>query len=589
MNSITLNDETDNLIGNPSKWNEYKAVSDHTDNTNSLPAESFNENLTDNQLKVQWNNINWHKVEEHVNHLQIRITKAVIQGKTNLVNRLSYLLTHSHYAKLLAVRNIIQNKGKRTAGIDGVLWSTPEAKMKAALNLTDKRYKAKPLKRVYIEKTGKKEKRPLGIPTMHDRAMQALYKLALDPYAEITADSRSFGFRKYRSAQQACTVLFQSLSKKYAAQWILEGDIKGCFDNISHTWLLENIPMDKSILKQFLKAGYISQHNLFPTESGTPQGGIISPILANITLDNIEKLLEEKYHQRNGKRNTHTANKYKVNFVRYADDFVVTANTKEIAEEVKELIGNFLNTRGLKLSEEKTQITNIDNGFDFLGWNFRKYERKLFIKPSKKSIQKVTKKINDLIKKGIAWSQQTLIDKLNPIISGWSNYHQGAVSATIFRKIDHLIYETLWTWAKRRHPKKALKWIKDKYWHSVGSRNWVFSTEINQLKLMSDKRIIRTTPIKMDMNPYINKEYWLDYKIKEGSRKLAGMYKKVWEKQKGICPFCKLMIDINTDARERPLHHKDGNHDNHIISNLAYVHIHCHRQYHSLNAKTICL
>jgi RNA-directed DNA polymerase len=396
--SITLNDETDKLIGNPSAWNEYKCISFHNKEitNSSLPVESPSEKLTNMQLKAIWNNIDWHKVEEHVNRLQIRITKAVIQKKRNLVKRLSYLLTHSHFAKLLAVRKIIQNKGKRTAGIDGIQWRTPEDKMKAALSLTDKQYKAKPLKRIYIEKFGKKEKRPLGIPTMYDRAMQALYTLALNPYAEATADSTSFGFRKYRSAQHACATIFNRIGRKCDAQWILEGDIKGCFDNISHEWLLANIPMDKSILKQFLKAGYVSEHNLFQTNSGTPQGSIISPVLSNITLDGIEKILDIKYHSKNNKRNHRIASKYQVNFVKYADDFIVTARTKEIAEEIKNIIGNFLKQRGLELSNEKTQITHINDGFDFLGWNFRKYNGKLLIKPSKKSIQKITREISDV-------------------------------------------------------------------------------------------------------------------------------------------------------------------------------------------------
>ena len=396
--SITLDDETDKLIGNPSAWNEHKCISSHNKEiTNkSLPVESPNEKLTNMQLKDIWNNIEWHKVEKHVNRLQVRITKAVIQKKWNLVKRLSYLLTHSHYAKILAVRKVTQNKGKRTAGIDGIRWRTSEAKMKAALSLIDRQYKAKPLKRIYIEKYGKKEKRPLGIPTMYDRAMQALYTLALNPYAEATADSTSFGFRKYRSAQHACATIFNRISRKCDAQWILEGDIKGCFDNISHEWLLDNIPMDKSILKQFLKAGYVSKHNLFPTNSGTTQGSIISPILSNITLDGIEKILDIKYHSKNNKINRRIASKYQVNFVKYADDFIVTARTKEIVEEVKVLIGNFLKQRGLELSYEKTQITHINDGFDFIGWNFRKYNGKLLIKPSKKSIQKITREISDV-------------------------------------------------------------------------------------------------------------------------------------------------------------------------------------------------
>src|SRR5665811_1544482 len=328
--SITLNDETDKLIGNPSAWNEYKCISFHNKEitNSSLPVESPSEKLTNMQLKAIWNKIDWHKVEEHVNRLQIRITKAVIQKKRNLVKRLSYLLTHSHYAKLLAVRKIIQNKGKRTAGIDGIQWRTPEAKIKAALSLTDKRYKAKPLKRIYIEKYGKKEKRPLGIPTMYDRAMQALYTLALDPYAEATADTKSFGFRKFRSAKHSCAMIFPLLAKTASPQWILKGDIKGCFDNISHEWLLEHVPMDKSILKQFLNAGYVFNHNLFQTVTGTPQGEIISPILANITLDGIEELLNTKYHvSKTGHYCSKIAVKSQIYLVRYCDDFIAVSYT----------------------------------------------------------------------------------------------------------------------------------------------------------------------------------------------------------------------------------------------------------------------
>jgi len=235
------------------------------------------ERLTDNQPKLQWNDIDWKMVEERVNRLQTRITKAVKQGKWYLVKRLQYLLTHSFYAKLLAVRRVTQNKGKRTAGIDGAKWITPNSKMNAVLKLSGGKYKATPLRRVYIPKPGTDKKRPLSIPTMHDRAMQMLYALALQPIAETTADPRSYGFRKNRSAQDVCQYAFVCLSGKNSAQWVLEGDIKGCFDNINHDWLLDNIPMDKSILTQFLKAGFVYNRHLNPTKAGTPQGGELSP------------------------------------------------------------------------------------------------------------------------------------------------------------------------------------------------------------------------------------------------------------------------------------------------------------------------
>ena len=330
---------------------------------NSTTETPVSERLSDSKrLSTQWKTIDWKKAEQEVNRLQVRIVKATQEKKWNTVKRLQYLLTHSFYAKALAVRRVTTNKGKKTAGVDGEIWSTPAMKMRAVMSLTDKGYKAKPLRRVYIEKKAKKKKRPLGIPTMYDRAMQALYALALEPVAETTADTKSFGFRKGRCCQDACEYIFTALSRKVSPEWVLEGDIKGCFDNISHEWLVENIPMDKSILKQFLKAGFIFKGELFPTEDGTPQGGVISPILANMALDGMQKVLSDRFHtNRLGKVDLRFKNAHKVNLVRYADDFVVTAATEEIALEAKELIKDFLKTRGLELSDEKPVVTHIND------------------------------------------------------------------------------------------------------------------------------------------------------------------------------------------------------------------------------------
>jgi len=344
-------------------------------NVNYSTTEHKNsEKLTDFELSKKWDLIDWKKVEQEVNRLQVRIAKASINKKQNEVKRLQYLLTHSFYAKSLAVKKVTTNKGKNTSGIDGKLWSTSATRMKAVLELTDKCYKAKPLKRVYIEKKGKKEKRPLGIPTMYDRAMQALYALALDPVSESTADNKSFGFRKARSCQDACEYIFTALSRNFSPKYILEGDIKGCFDNISHDWLIENIPMDKPILKQFLKAGFIFNHELFATEEGTPQGGVISPIFANMALDGMQLALDKEFNtNKHGELVSYKKLGFKVNLIRYADDFVITAIDEDVARRAKKAIKEFLVTRGLELSENKTKISQIDDGFDFLGWNFRKY------------------------------------------------------------------------------------------------------------------------------------------------------------------------------------------------------------------------
>lgn len=240
--------------------------------------------------KPKWKEINWKQAELYVNRLQVRIVKAVQADKWRLVKRLQKLITNSFYAKVLAVKRVITNKGKNTPGIDGDIWSTDEDKIQAVYNLTTSSYKAKPLKRTYIEKYGKKEKRPLGIPTMTDRAMQGLQLLALAPIAETTADKVSFGFRQNRCAQDAMEYMFKLLSRKTSPEWILEGDIKGCFDNISHDWMLENIPSDKRIMRQFLRCGYVENKRLFPTTEGSPQGGLISPTYANMTLDGLERL-----------------------------------------------------------------------------------------------------------------------------------------------------------------------------------------------------------------------------------------------------------------------------------------------------------
>jgi RNA-directed DNA polymerase len=220
--------------------------------------------------------------------------------------------------------------------------------------------------------------------------------------------------------------------------------------------------------------------------------------------------------------------------VRYADDFIVTAKTEEIAKEVKELIKEFLKDRGLELADEKTLITHIDDGFDFLGWNFRKYEGKLLVKPSEKSIKKFTEEISAKIERGKAWTQEALIDNLNPIVTGWTNYHRSTVASKIFNKLDSRIWNMLWHWAKRRHPEKSKYWIADRYWHSAGNRNWVFSTDKNELKLLSDTKIVRHTQLRSDMNPYLDRDYFVLRKLKLGVKKINSLAKRVWDKAKNV-------------------------------------------------------
>lgn len=544
---------------------------------NSMTEYKTSERLPDTaMLAQQWKSIDWKQAEAEVNRLQARIAKAVQEKKHNTVKRLQYLLTHSYYAKALAVRKVTTNRGKNTSGIDKELWSTPASKMKAVLSLTDKGYKAKPLRRVYIDKKGKKAKRPLGIPTMYDRALQALYALALDPASEVMADTKSFGFRKGRCAQDACEYIFTALSRSYSPTWILEGDIKGCFDHISHNWLIQNIPMDKSVLKQFLKAGFVFENELFPTEDGTPQGGIISPILANMALDGMQKVLADRFHtNRLGNVDIRFKNAHKVNLVRYADDFIVTAATKEIAEEAKEIIRNFLRTRGLELSEEKTCITHINDGFDMLGWTFRKFDGKLIVKPSKKSIKSLVDNLSEtILKRGKAWKQEVLIEKLNQQIRGWTNYHQSVSASKAFAHIDYVLYELLWRWAKRRHPHKGQWWVSTKYWHQKGNRSWTFSTEDKELLRVDHIPIIRHTKVRMDANPYFDTQYFIDRKFEHGMKRLSGRFKHVWKNQKGCCYHCGMPMEIS-DEREIFFKVPKSSGGKDEVPNMAYVHKHC--------------
>ena len=469
----------------------------------------------ENTLADQWESIDWAQVEKEVNRLQTRIAKATVKDDKNKVKRLQYLLTHSFYAKAYSVKKVTSNKGKNTSGIDKKLWSTSSSKMKAVFALTDRRYRAKPLRRVFIEKKGKNKKRPLGIPVMYDRAMQTLYALALEPIAETTGDHISFGFRKGRSAKDACEQIFNVLARECSPTWILEGDIKGCFDNINHDWLRENIPMDKRIMKQFLKSGFIYEGNLFPTNSGSPQGGAISSIYANMTLDGLEKLIQDKYH-RNSKGNieNHYRAKSKVNLIRYADDFIITAKTKEIAEELRNIVSQFLETRGLTLSEEKTLITHIDKGFDFLGWTFRKFKGKLIVKPSKSSIKTLIRKFSTIIlKQGKATSQSELIRRLNQIIRGWANYHRHVVASQAFSHINNALYLLLQQWAKHRHPNKNSWWRLNKYWHEKNGKPWLFMSGEYSLINLRRINITRHPKLQISKNPFIHEAYFLKRKM----------------------------------------------------------------------------
>jgi RNA-directed DNA polymerase len=542
-----------------------------------------------------WHQINWDRVNQNVRRLQARIVQATRAGRWGKVKALQRLLTHSFSGKALAVRRVTENEGKRTPGVDQETWDTPERKAAAIDALRRRGYHPQPARRVYIPKsTGKL--RPLGILTMHDRAMQALYLLALDPVAETTADPNSYGFRKERSTADAIETCFKLLSKGDRAAWILEGDLKSCFDRISHSWLLAHIPLDRVLLRKWLKAGFMEQGVFNPTEEGTPQGGPASPVLANMTLDGLERTLEKHFP-----KTTRAGRRAKVNLVRYADDFIITGSSKELLEQqVRPVVEQFMGERGLLLSPEKTVVTHIEDGFDFLGQNIRKYcqaqsngKSKLLITPAGKNVRAFLGKVRKIIKDNPATTAGNLVQQLNPIIGGWARYHRHVVSKEIFGSVDHAIHQALWAWAIRRHRHKRRTWVKNKYFHSDGSRRWVFTGVVGspsgyprKVSLFSAALmpIQRHQKIRAEANPYDPAwEAYLESRLNvKMESSLAGrrLLLYLWREQRGLCLHC-----------QQPITELTGWHNHHLIwrsqggsdraENRVLLHPTCHQQLHS--------
>ena len=444
----------------------------------------------------EWRKINWKKVERQTFKLQTRIYRASQSGNVKLVHRLQRLLTTSFYGRLWATRKVTQdNRGKVTAGVDGKKSLTPKQRLELVLTLKEGR-KAKPLRRVWIPKPSG-EKRGLGIPTIEDRARQCLIKMALEPQWESKFEENSYGFRPARSCHDAIQAIFYGIGQK--AKYVLDADISKCFDKIDHQKLLAKLqtyPQLRHQIKQWLKSGVKENGSWYPTNEGTPQGGVCSPLLANIALHGMEIEIKN-YAQtlRGGKRD----NQKTLNLIRYADDFVILHEKLEVIMDCKKLIENWLKEIGLELKPSKTRISHTLNecegniGFDFLGFNIRQYPVgkgqsvksskgkllgfKTIIKPSKGKIKAHVKRLGEVIRKHKSSSQLALIKELNPIIRGWSNYYATQCSKEIFSYCDHILYQQLKRWAERRHPKKGKTWVANKYWHSEGNRNWVFANK----------------------------------------------------------------------------------------------------------------
>jgi RNA-directed DNA polymerase len=517
----------------------------------------------------KWRDINWCKLERVVFKLQKRIFQASNRGNVKLVRRLQRLLMKSWSAKMLAVRRVTQdNQGKKTAGVDGVKSLSPAQR----LDLVSKiklGTKVKPTRRVWIPKPGTSEERPLGIPTMNDRALQALLKLVLEPEWEAKFEANSYGFRPGRSCHDAIGAIFLAINKK--CKFVLDADISKCFDKINHQTLLSKLntfPTLRRQIRAWLKAGVMDDKKMFSTNEGTPQGGVISPLLANIALHGLEELImglapHIDMKRVNGTQLSVRDKKHSISLIRYADDFVVLHENLEVIQMCKLKIEEWLSDLSLELKPSKTRISHTLNrvfdeepGFDFLGFNVRqfpagKYQSgksrggllgfKTIITPNKECQKRHYHKIAKIINESCGVNQATLIKRLNPIIRGWCNYYSTVVSKEIFTRIESLVFWKLIKWGYHRHPGKGRKWVANKYFHTVGGDNWTFTTRNGETALIlrkhSDTKIKRFVKVQDKTSPYDGN--WLYWSIRKGqhpevSTKVATLLKK----QRGKCAFC---------------------------------------------------
>lgn len=360
-----------------------------------------------------WDEIDFCKAEKSVKKLQRRIAEAYRDKRYDVVITLQHKLIHSFYAKALAVRRVSTiNKGKHTPGVDNVIWNTPELKFEAIASLNRRGYKPKQLKRIYIPKNNG-GKRPLSIPTMRDRAMQTLYKFALEPIAEVTADSSSYAYRPRRNARKAVAQCCEILSKDKSIEWIMKIDIKACFDNISHEWLLNHIFADKVMLRKIIKTPYMKDFISYPTINGVPQGGALSSVLCNMTLDGLENLLSEQCGT-----DVHT--------IRYADDILVLGNFYSFSQHcITSLVKEFLSERNLSISETKTGIFHVEQGFDFLSWRIYREQNKIISVPTRDSIGRLLARIESILLNELYLTQKERITKVESVVRGWCNYYLG--------------------------------------------------------------------------------------------------------------------------------------------------------------------
>jgi len=557
----------------------------------NLPYKYYPENMSNSYtFPFSWHDIDWRKTRSKVSYYQNQLSVAELKGNSGLVTTLQQNLVKSFAGRALAVRSIASNKGKNTPGIDGVIWDTSDKKMDAIYRLGEvSNYRCSPVRRVYIPKPGGKL-RPLGIPNMYDRGLQYLWKLALDPIAECRADRHSYGFRKGRSTQDVQTIMHLLLSPSSRCDWVLEADIKGFFDSINHAWIMQNIPMDKDILLEWLKAGAleIPSQEFHKGVAGVPQGGPISPLIANMTLDGLQGWVISSVKHLH-KKSKVTSWSPKVNVIRYADDFVVTASTKRILDKiVKPAVQDFLSIRGLELNHEKSCITSVKKGFDFVGFHFRVYsdksgpkDAKSIVKPTIEGKKRLRSKIKDVVK--LNRSSGEIIKDLNPILRGWANYYKATSAKTTFTSIGKYLWDRTWTWAKRKHRTLNFRDLAERFYTRRGKRKWIFKGELMGKELtifLIDRVAIKRHSLARDYNPYLldNEDYF-----QKRNKRLTSSYpwndkkRKLLKRDKYKCRICNEFI-CGDDIVE--IHHikprRLGGNDS--ISNSVVLHAECHKQ-----------
>ena len=572
----------------------------------------MNKPKSDSKLNTEgWKTINWHQVERYVFKLQKRIYAASRRGDVKLVRKLQKTLMRSWSNRVLAVRRItVENQGKKTAGVDGIKSLSPKARLELAgqLKLTGK---SKPTRRVWIPKPGRDEKRPLGIPAMYDRALQAVVKATLEPEWEAVFEPSSYGFRPGRSCHDAIKQIKNCIQCK--AKYVLDADIAKCFDRINHEELLRKLNAKGKIrqqIKAWLKSGVIDQGAFTATSEGTPQGGVISPLLANIALHGLEQriiqfaeTLDLRYP--NGTRMNKKDKIYSLSLIRYADDFVVLHEDKAVVQRCREIISDWLPGIGLELKPEKTRLTHTLHpelsedgkaGFDFLGHHIRQYPAGKYqsdrnaqgrilgfdtlITPSLKASKAHQEEIGRIIRKHRCAPQAALIKHLNPVIRGWSSYYANSDAQSVgeLSKQDNLVYLKLRRWAKRRCGSINSGHIK--YWTSIGGSNWVFATRDgnNPLRLLKHSEFGSSSTsyvkVKGDKSPYDGDlVYWSSRLGKNPEMPIRKA--KLLKQQKGKYQECGLHFQewdaLEVDHRiPRALGGRDE------WKNLQLLHRHCH-------------